>query len=268
MPRVIRYIFSDLLRTRFTILYTVFLLVSTMAMFQLDTDPGKVIMSLMSIVLMVVPLISIIFTTIHYYNSHEFVELMLAQPVNRKVIFLSEYLAVACSLSLSLLIGIGVPMILYRFDVTSITLLFTGVSLTLVFVSLAFLASVLTRDKAKAIGVALLFWFYFTLIYDGILLYLQRLSIGKGDVRVDCVESGGSCARDYVTQAGYLSAHGVYWCVLQRLLWELSRNPFVSISARSLDNHSGFCCSENLYSKGLINVFDFMTALIIQTHNR
>jgi Cu-processing system permease protein len=172
MPRVIRYIFSDLLRTRFTILYTVFLLVSTMAMFQLDTDPGKVIMSLMSIVLMVVPLISIIFTTIHYYNSHEFVELMLAQPVNRKVIFLSEYLAVACSLSLSLLIGIGVPMILYRFDVTSITLLFTGVSLTLVFVSLAFLASVLTRDKAKAIGVALLFWFYFTLIYDGILLYI------------------------------------------------------------------------------------------------
>jgi Cu-processing system permease protein len=187
MPRVIRYIFSDLLRTRFTILYTVFLLVSTMAMFQLDTDPGKVIMSLMSIVLMVVPLISIIFTTIHYYNSHEFVELMLAQPVNRKVIFLSEYLAVACSLSLSLLIGIGVPMILYRFDVTSITLLFTGVSLTLVFVSLAFLASVLTRDKAKAIGVALLFWFYFTLIYDGILLYivytfsdypLEKLTLG------------------------------------------------------------------------------------------
>jgi Cu-processing system permease protein len=41
----------------------------------------------------------------------------------------------------------------------------------MVFVSLAFLAAVLTRDKAKAIGVALLFWFYFSLIYDGFLLW-------------------------------------------------------------------------------------------------
>jgi Cu-processing system permease protein len=44
--------------------------------------------------------------------------------------------------------------------------------LTLVFVSLAFLSSVLTRDKAKAIGIALLFWFYFSLIYDGLLLWI------------------------------------------------------------------------------------------------
>jgi len=43
--------------------------------------------------------------------------------------------------------------------------------LTGVFVSLAFLAAVLTRDKAKAIGIALLFWFYFSLIYDGFLLW-------------------------------------------------------------------------------------------------
>jgi Cu-processing system permease protein len=50
--------------------------------------------------------------------------------------------------------------------------LFTGITLTLVFVSLAFLSSVLTRDKAKAIGIALLFWFYFSLIYDGLLLWV------------------------------------------------------------------------------------------------
>ncbi|HEX5169236.1 MAG TPA: ABC transporter permease subunit, partial [Cyclobacteriaceae bacterium] len=53
-----------------------------------------------------------------------------------------------------------------------ITLLFTGIILTLVFVSIAFLSSVLTRDKAKAIGIALLFWFYFSLIYDGLVLWV------------------------------------------------------------------------------------------------
>jgi Cu-processing system permease protein len=172
MTRVIRYIFSDLLRTRFTLLYTAFLLLSTFAMFQLDSDSGKVIMSLMNIVLMVVPLVSIIFTTIHFYNSYEFVELMLAQPVNRKLVFLGEYFAVAFSLSAAFAVGVGVPVLLYDATSTGLTLIFIGVVLTLVFVSLAFLASVLTRDKAKAIGVALLFWFYFSLIYDGLLLWV------------------------------------------------------------------------------------------------
>jgi Cu-processing system permease protein len=172
MSRLIRYIFSDLLRTRFTILYTGFLLLSTLAMFQLDTDPGKVVMSLLNIVLMVVPLVSIIFTTIHFYNSREFVELMLAQPVDRKIIFLGEYFAVSFSLCTAFLIGVGLPVLIFGAFETGLTLLFVGIILTLVFVSLAFLAAVLTRDKARAIGVALLFWFYFTLIYDGLLLWI------------------------------------------------------------------------------------------------
>jgi Cu-processing system permease protein len=172
MTKLIQYIFQDLLRTRFTLMYTVFLLVCSVAMFQLDADPGKVVMSLLNIVLMVVPLVSIIFTTIHFYNSHEFIELMLAQPVNRKVIFMGEFAAVASSLSVSLLVGLGIPILLYGATAAGISLVFTGAALTCVFVSLAFLASVLTRDKAKAIGIALLFWFYFSLIYDGLLLYV------------------------------------------------------------------------------------------------
>jgi Cu-processing system permease protein len=172
MTRVIKYIFYDILRTRFIILYTVFLLISTFAMFQLDSDTSKVVLSLLNIVLMVVPLVSVVFTTIHFFNSYEFIELMLAQPINRKSIFLGEYLSVAISLCVSFMVGIGIPCVLFRADQSAITLLFTGVVLTLVFVSLAFLASVLTRDKAKAIGIALLFWFYASLIYDGLLLWV------------------------------------------------------------------------------------------------
>jgi Cu-processing system permease protein len=172
MTRVIRYIFSDLLRTRFIIFYTGFLLLSTFAMFQLDSDFGKVVLSLLNIVLMVVPLVSVVFTTIHFFSSYEFIELMLAQPINRKVIFLSEYLAVASSLCMSFIIGVGLPFIVFGAGRNVVSLLFTGIFLTLVFVSLAFLSSVLTRDKSKAIGIALLFWIYFSLIYDGLLLWI------------------------------------------------------------------------------------------------
>lgn len=172
MPRIIKYIFYDILRTRFILLYTLFLLVSTIALFQLDTDTGKVIMSLMNVVLMVIPLVSIVFTTIHFYNSYEFIELMLAQPVNRKVIYLSEYISTALSLCIAYCIGVGLPILMYGITPSSLTLIYAGLMLTLVFVSLAFLASVLTRDKAKAIGITLLFWFYFSLIYDGLLLWI------------------------------------------------------------------------------------------------
>jgi Cu-processing system permease protein len=141
-------------------------------MFQLDSDSGKVILSLLNIVLMVVPLVSVVFTTIHFYNSYEFIELMLSQPVNRWVIFLGEYFAVALSLCFAFAVGVGLPMMVYGAGLNALTLLYSGMMLTLVFVSLAFLSSVLTRDKAKAIGIALLFWFYFSLIYDGLLLWI------------------------------------------------------------------------------------------------
>jgi Cu-processing system permease protein len=171
MNRVIKYVFYDILRTRFILFYTALLLVSTFALFQIDSDPGKVVMSLFNVVLMVVPLVSIVFTTIHFYNSYEFIELMLAQPINRKVVFVGEYLAVAFSLCMAFAVGVGVPMLIYGMSANGLLLMFCGIVLTMVFVSLAFLASVLTRDKAKAIGMALLFWFYFSLIYDGFLLW-------------------------------------------------------------------------------------------------
>jgi Cu-processing system permease protein len=138
----------------------------------MEENSSKAILSLMNIVLIVLPLISLVFTTIHYYNSYEFIELMLSQPMSRTRILLSEYSGICISLLTSFFIGIGVPVLLYSPDATGIALLFTGSALTLVFTSLAFFASVISRDKAKGIGIALLLWFYFTLIYDGIVMLI------------------------------------------------------------------------------------------------
>ncbi|HMQ07501.1 MAG TPA: ABC transporter permease subunit [Saprospiraceae bacterium] len=172
MSRILKYIFYDLFKTRFILLYFSFLLISSFAMYQLDSDPSKVILSLMNILLLVVPLVSIVFSTIHFYNSYEFIELMLAQPVDRKTVFLSQYIGVGLSLSIAFVAGTGLPVLIYGLDTISTTMVWTGFILTWVFVSLAFLASVLTRDKAKAMGVAILLWFYFSLIYDAFLLWV------------------------------------------------------------------------------------------------
>jgi Cu-processing system permease protein len=172
MLKLSRYILYDILRNKIIIAYTLFLLVISISMFRMEENSSKAILSLMNIVLIVLPLISLVFTTIHYYNSYEFIELMLSQPMSRTRILLSEYSGICISLLTSFFIGIGVPVLLYSPDATGIALLFTGSALTLVFTSLAFFASVISRDKAKGIGIALLLWFYFTLIYDGIVMLI------------------------------------------------------------------------------------------------
>ncbi len=172
MLKLSRYILYDIMRNKIVIAYTLFLFVISISMFRMDENSSKAILSLLNIVLIVVPLISLIFTTIHYYNSYEFIELMLSQPLSRTRILISEYAGVSISLLGSFFIGVGVPVLLYSPDDVGFSLLFTGSALTMVFTSLAFLASVISRDKAKGIGIALLLWFYFALIYDGLVMLI------------------------------------------------------------------------------------------------
>ena len=172
MFKLSKYVIYDILRNRIIIGYTVFLFIVSMSLFQMEENSGKAMLSLLNIILIVVPLISMIFSTIHWYNSYEFIELMLTQPVSRKKVLSSEYLGVSCSLITAFITGVGIPVLSYNFDSTGIALLLIGSLLSLVFTSLAFLASVKSKDKARGIGVALLLWFYFALIFDGLMLLI------------------------------------------------------------------------------------------------
>jgi Cu-processing system permease protein len=136
----------------------------------MEENSGKAALSLLNIVLIVVPLVSMVFSTIHWYNSYEFIELMLTQPISRKKVLWSEYTGISSSLVTAFLIGVGLPVLIYNFNSTGIALLLIGSLLTLAFTSIAFFASVKSKDKARGIGAALLLWFYFALIYDGLVL--------------------------------------------------------------------------------------------------
>jgi Cu-processing system permease protein len=74
------------------------------------------------------------------------------------------------ALLIALSLGIGLPLLLLQPTLSGLSLFLTSAALTIVFSSLATLSAVLTRDKAKGIGVSLLLWFYFTFIYDGMVL--------------------------------------------------------------------------------------------------
>jgi Cu-processing system permease protein len=180
MLKILKYSFFDLVRSRWTYIYCAFYLLFTLSLLWLSNDLSKVVISLMNVVLMLCPLIAAIFGVMYYYNSREFAELLLAQPVRRTSIFLGQYIGVACSLSASWVIGTGAPFLLYGVFGSALAgdflmLLLTGVALSFIFSALAFLVALKNENRIKGFGIAILIWLVFAVIYDGILLLALSL---------------------------------------------------------------------------------------------
>jgi Cu-processing system permease protein len=175
MLKILKYSCYDLLRSRWSYVYLGFYLLLGIVLLFLNNDLSKAVITLMNVIIIIVPLIGTIFGVMYYYNSKEFTELLLAQPIKRSSIFLGQYLGVALSLSLSLILGLGIPFIFYGiFKSTAIwdfsLLLITGTFLTLIFTSLAFLIALFNENKIKGFGYAILLWLFMAVIYDGLFL--------------------------------------------------------------------------------------------------
>ena len=126
---------------------------------------------MLNLILMITPLISVIFTTIYYYNSAEFIELLLGQPLQRSSIWLGVYLGLAVSLGLAFVLGAGIMILLSSPNLSGFLLFSCGLLLTFVFSSIAALAVVFTRDKARGMGISILLWLYFAILFDGLVLF-------------------------------------------------------------------------------------------------
>ncbi|MFZ4770258.1 MAG: ABC transporter permease [Ferruginibacter sp.] len=172
MKKIIKYVTWDILRNRIVLVYTIILLITSLSVFSLEDNATKGLLSLLNIILLIIPLVCIIFSTIYIYNSNEFIELLVSQPLKRKTIWLSLYTGLAVSLSLSFFVGAGIPLLIYHPNILGLLMCVVGVSLSIIFVGIAMLAAVKTRDKAKGIGVVILLWLYFSLLFDGLVLFL------------------------------------------------------------------------------------------------
>lgn len=172
MRKIIKFVIIDILRNKIVIAYTLFLLATSLSVFSLEDNSSKGLLSLLNLILFIVPLVSIIFTTIYIYNSAEFMELLVSQPLRRKNIWLSLFFGLSGSMVLAFLIGSGIPILLNEASPTGFMMIGVGTIITIIFVAISFLTTVYTRDKAKGIGISILLWIYFSLLFDGIVLFL------------------------------------------------------------------------------------------------
>lgn len=175
--RIFRYSFFDLFRSRWSLIYFLFFLIITSGLIYLSGDLSKVIITLMNIILVLIPLIATIFSVMYFYNSREFTELLLAQPVKRRSIFLGQFLGISSSLALSFVLGMIIPFTItgvFQSDqLLNFTMLtITGLALNYIFCAFSFWIALKFEHRIKGFGIAILFWLFMAIIYDGIFLLL------------------------------------------------------------------------------------------------
>jgi len=175
MIKILKYSFYDLMRSRWSYVYFAFYLALGFVLLFLNNDVNKAVITLMNIIIVLTPLIGTIFGVMYYYNSKEFTELLLAQPIKRSTIFTGQYLGISISLTLSLILGLGIPFLLYGLFMSSAIFEFTlllvvGTLLNFIFVALAFNIALSNENRIKGFGYAILMWLFLAVIYDGVFL--------------------------------------------------------------------------------------------------
>ncbi len=172
MNKLMKHVLTDMLKSRTIIVYTIVLALLSFTIFNMETNHAKGIATLLNFMLFIVPLVCLIFSTIYVYNSVEFVELLVSQPLKRQSIWSSMFAGLAISVCVAFLLGMGVPVLIYAPTTAGMIVVLSGCILSVIFVAIALWAAVRIRDKAKGIGLVIMLWLYFALLFDAIVLFL------------------------------------------------------------------------------------------------
>jgi Cu-processing system permease protein len=180
IAKVAGYEIRDVLRSRWLIGYGLFFLLITDALFRFGGGGEKALLSLVNIVLFLIPLVAVVFSTVYLYAAREFIELLLAQPIRRRQVFYGLYFGLTVPLSLSFVAAMGAPFLLHHGAASSqpgtfAALLLTGIALTFIFTALAFLIVARTEDRLKGLGIAVALWLFLAVLYDGLVLLVVSI---------------------------------------------------------------------------------------------
>ncbi len=175
---IVSYQWKDLFRDKWLIGYALIYLILTDALIRFGGGGPKALMSLSNIMLLFVPLVSLIYGVIYLYQSREFVELLLAQPLDRKSLFTGLYGGLALPLCLAFVVGAGLPLIYtgvwFQTGLETISIVFgLGIALSLVFLAIGYLLGLkYFHQRVKGFGFALLAWLFLAVLYDGLILWV------------------------------------------------------------------------------------------------
>ena len=91
MTRILKYVMLDIIKSKLVVVYAILFALLSWSLFSLEDNSAKAVLSLTNVVLLVVPLVTVIFSTIYMYNASEFIELLASQPLKRSSIWIGFF---------------------------------------------------------------------------------------------------------------------------------------------------------------------------------
>lgn len=171
----------NVVRSRWIVAYAAFFLLATEGLLRFSGNLAGSILSLASIVLYVVPLVTLVVGSVYLYSAREFIELLLSQPINRRRLFAGLYAGLAGPLAASICAGISIPFLVRGFasgdGVLLLMLLAIGTALTFSFAGIALALALYCDDRLRGLTAAIGLWLLGAVLYDaGILAIVAAFS--------------------------------------------------------------------------------------------
>lgn len=166
----------DVLRSRWLIVYSAFFLLLAEGLLRFSGSDAMAVISLSMAALMVIPLATLMLSTMYVYGTRDFTELLLAQPIRRGDLYAGLYLGLALPTVAGFLAGVGLPFAVRGALGGQVgVLLGVGAALTFVFSAIGFCIALATEDRLRGMAAALGVWLFAAVLYDGIVLTLVAL---------------------------------------------------------------------------------------------
>ncbi len=193
--KVFRYQLENVRRSRAVLVYALLLLVVTHSLLHFGGGGSRALLSLLNVVLIFVPLVSLVFGTVYLYGAREFIELLLAQPVSRRALFTGLWGGLTLPLVLAFVLGTGLPFLwhggLGGMMLPLGMLLLSGSLLTAAFSAVSMWIAIRVDDRARGLGLALAAWTVTAIAWDALVLLVVALA---GDRPLEFVLLGLSMA--------------------------------------------------------------------------
>lgn len=173
---IARFEFFENVRNKWLVGYGLsFFLLGNLIVYLGGRNPLQASGSLLSLVLLVVPLFSLVFGSLSFTEALGFMELLAAQPVARRDLYLGKWFGLGTGLAAAFVLGMGGGSLLlinragpgfFAFFL----LLLLGAQLSYLFTAVAFLLSNLSDRKEVVFGLVLAVWFFFFILHDLLIL--------------------------------------------------------------------------------------------------
>lgn len=169
---VFRYELSHILRSRWLLWVFIFLFALSFLIQAQVSDSQKSLLSLSGILLLFLPLMSLLFSSLFWYQQESFTQIVLSTRFRRWQLLWGRWAALVISMGGTSLLAIALPLAMrHHLQWQWIVFLIASLMLMMAMVSVSLLSAMAFSDRLKGVSLSFAFWIYMAFLFDAFLYF-------------------------------------------------------------------------------------------------